>query len=208
MRCVRWNTHKSYLLELSAAGAPVIPTVLLPRGSAAALDGIADVRGWNTVVVKPAVASGGRGARRFEVGAADGQQHLDDLLDDGDVLVQQFASGIEQGEVSIILVDGLATHAVRKLPKPGDFRINEHWGGRNEATEVTDVLAELGARVVDVLPAAPLYARVDVVSLGGQWHVIEVEVTEPSLYLDLAPDAAAARLADAIVDRVGITRAG
>ena len=60
---IRWNTHKAYLLELAAAGAPVVPTVLLLQGSAAALDGIADAQGWNSVVVKPAVAVGGHGAR-------------------------------------------------------------------------------------------------------------------------------------------------
>ena len=60
---VAWNVHKSYVLELADTGAPIVPTVLLLRGSAAALDGISDAQGWNTVVVKPAIGIGALGRR-------------------------------------------------------------------------------------------------------------------------------------------------
>jgi hypothetical protein len=56
--------------------------------------------------------------------------------------------------------------------------------------------------VVGVLPTPTLYARIDLVSIAEQWHVIEAEVTEPSLWLDLAPPAATNRLADALLSRV------
>jgi glutathione synthase/RimK-type ligase-like ATP-grasp enzyme len=208
---IRWNTHKAYLLELAAAGAPVVPTVLLPRGSAAALDGIADAQGWNSVVVKPAVAVGGHGAGRFDVADPAGQAHLDALLPAGDVLVQQYAPAVtESGEYSVVLVDGVVTHAVRKRPKLGDFRIHERYGGALEPMMPTPALAELAARVVGSLPSPALYARVDVVELAGRLHVLEVEVTEPRLYLELAPPGAAAtqRLVAAISRTAGITRAG
>jgi glutathione synthase/RimK-type ligase-like ATP-grasp enzyme len=200
---IAWNTHKAYLLELASAGAPVVPSVLLPRHSAAALDGIADAQGWNTVVVKPAVGIGAQGAGRFELGAPDGQAHLDDLLTRGDVLVQPYAPEIaEQGELSLVCVDGVVTHAVRKIPRAGDFRIHERYGGALEAAAPSAALRELGARVVAALPTPTLYARVDVVSLAGQWHVLEVEVTEPRLYLEFGPAAATTALVDAIVARM------
>ena len=120
LELLRWNTHKAYLLDLHARGAPIVPTVVLLGGSAASLDGICDAQGWNAVVVKPAVASGGTGARRAEVGDPDAQSHLDDLLARGDVLVQQFASSVEaEGEWSVVLVDGEVAHAVRKWPAVG-----------------------------------------------------------------------------------------
>src|SRR5262249_1597932 len=104
LELVRWNTHKAYLLDLHERGAPIVPTVVLLGGSSAALDGICDAQGWNAVVVKPAVASGAKGAHRAEVGDAAAQQHLDDLLVQGDVLVQQFVPAIEaEGEWSVIL---------------------------------------------------------------------------------------------------------
>jgi glutathione synthase/RimK-type ligase-like ATP-grasp enzyme len=204
---LRWNTHKSYLLDLRARGAPIVPTVVLLGGSAASLDGICDAQGWNAVVVKPAVASGGRGARRADVGDAGAQAHLDDLLEQGEVLVQQFAPGIAQdGEWSVVLVDGVVSHGLRKRPASGDYRVQEEWGGTTERAEPSASLAELATRVYDALPAPALYARIDTVSIAGHWHVMEVEATEPSLWLDLAPETTR-RLADAIHARVSPNRA-
>jgi glutathione synthase/RimK-type ligase-like ATP-grasp enzyme len=200
---VRWNTHKAYLLELAGNGAPVVPTILLQQGSAASLAGIADAQGWNAVVVKPAVAVGAGGAGRFEVGDAAGQLHLDALLTDGDVLVQPYAAAVErEGEVSVVLIDGRATHAVRKTPAAGDFRIHEHHGGKFRAIDLADAPVALAERVAATLPTPTLYARVDVILIGGHWHVIEVEATEPRLYLEHAPDSATDALVAAVITRL------
>jgi glutathione synthase/RimK-type ligase-like ATP-grasp enzyme len=200
---VRWNTHKAYLLELASLGAPVVPTVLLQLGSAASLAGIADAQGWNAVVVKPAVAVGAGGAGRFDVGDPQGQDHLDAVLAAGDVLVQPYATAIEQeGEVSVVLIDGRATHAVRKTPAAGDFRIHEHHGGTFTAIDLADAPVALAERVATTLPTPTLYARVDVISMGGAWHVIEVEATEPRLYLEHAPDSATDALVDGVITRL------
>ena len=199
---VRWNTHKSYLLDLQARGAPIVPTVVLLAGSAASLDGICDAQGWNGVVVKPAIASGGDGARRGEVGDAALQAHLDTLLAGGDVLVQPYASAVEhEGELSVVLFDGRFSHALRKRPAAGEYRVQEHWGGTTELVDPSPGVVELAERVCGVLPTPTLYARIDLVSLNGRWHVIEAEVTEPSLWLDLAPVTATHRLADELAAR-------
>jgi glutathione synthase/RimK-type ligase-like ATP-grasp enzyme len=200
---VRWNTHKSYLLELHARGAPTVPTVVLLAGSAASLDAICDAQGWNAMVVKPAIASGGDGARRGEVGDATLQSHLDALLATADVLVQPYVAAVERdGEMSVVLFDGRFSHALRKRPAVGDYRVQEHHGGTTELVDPTPGLVELAERVCGVMPTPTLYARIDLVSIGEQWHVIEAEVTEPSLWLDLAPAPATRRLADALLSRV------
>ncbi len=203
LEIVRWNTHKAYLLDLAARGAPIVPTVVLLGGSAASLDRICDAQGWNAVVVKPAVASGGKGARRAKVGDAAAQRHLDELLARGDVLVQQFASAVEhEGEWSVVLVDGEVAHAVRKWPAAGDYRVQYEWGGRSEVVVPSAGLADLATRLYGALPGPALYARIDMVSIAGGWHVMEVEVTEPALWLDDAP-ATLRLLADAIGTRLG-----
>jgi glutathione synthase/RimK-type ligase-like ATP-grasp enzyme len=203
---VRWNTHKAYLLDLHARGAPIVPTVVLLGGSAASLDGLCDAQGWNAAVVKPAVASGGKGAYRADVGDADAQRHLDELLETGDVVVQQYVPAIEdEGEWSVVLVDGVVAHGLRKRPAPGDYRVHEEWGGRTELVEPSAGLAELATRVCAILSAPALYARIDIVSIGGSWHVMEVEATEPSLWLDHAPGTTRL-LADAIGARLSPMR--
>jgi glutathione synthase/RimK-type ligase-like ATP-grasp enzyme len=200
---LRWNTHKSYLLDLQARGAPIVPTVVLLAGSAASLDAICDAQGWNAVVVKPAIASGGDGARRGDVGDVALQAHLDALLATGEVLVQPYVGAVERdGEVSVVLFDGHFSHALRKRPAAGDYRVQEHHGGTTELVDPNPGLIELAERVCSVLPTPTLYARIDLVSLGDGWHVIEAEVTEPSLWLDLAPADATRQLAAGLLARV------
>ena len=82
------------------------------------------------------------------------QAHLDDLLAAGDALVQQYVPAIEsEGEWSVVLVDGVVAHALRKRPAAGDYRVQEEWGGSTERVEPGAGLAELATRVCEVLPA-------------------------------------------------------
>jgi glutathione synthase/RimK-type ligase-like ATP-grasp enzyme len=117
------------------------------------------------------------------------------------VLVQQFVPTVEHdGEWSVVLVDGRVGHALRKRPAPGDYRVQEEWGGSVERAEPSATLVELATRVYEVLPTPALYARIDIVSIGGHWHIMEVEVTEPYLWLERARDTTEL-LADAIASR-------
>ena len=105
---VRWNTHKAYLLDLHERGAPVVPTVVLLGGSAASLDGICDAQGWNSVVVKPAVASGGKGARASGGGrrrGAGASRRSSDARRCARAAVRARRSN-KRGEWSVVLVDG------------------------------------------------------------------------------------------------------
>jgi glutathione synthase/RimK-type ligase-like ATP-grasp enzyme len=195
---LRWNTHKSYLLELEERGAPVVPTAWLAAGDRVTLAELLAARAWRRAVVKPAVASGSDGLLRVDAGIAEeaAQTHLDQLLAAGDVLVQPFLDAVERdGEVSVVLVDGIPTHAVRKTPAPGDFRIQEQYGGRYGRLDLAGDGAEPAALARWIVEAAGqpfLYARVDLLlDDNGAWQLAELEVTEPDLYLPLAPEVGA-----------------
>jgi glutathione synthase/RimK-type ligase-like ATP-grasp enzyme len=204
---LRWNTHKSYLLELEDRGAPVVPTAWLGRGDQVDLAALLASRSWSRAVVKPAVANGSDGLR---VVAGDDdpvadQAHLDRLVAAGDVMVQPYLDRVERdGETSVVLVDGTVTHVVRKQPVPGEHRIQETFGGRYTRVPLDGAGAEpaaLARWVVDASGHEFLYARVDLLRAeDGTWQLAELEVTEPDLYLTVAPDAAAP-LADAIIAR-------
>ncbi|MEX1164337.1 MAG: hypothetical protein WEB03_12235 [Nitriliruptor sp.] len=193
---LRWNTHKSYLIELEERGAPVVPTAWLAQGDRASLAELVASRGWRRVVIKPAVAAGSDGLLRTDgdhapVGPA--QAHLDELLSDGDVMVQPYLPSVETaGEVSVVLVDGAVTHVVRKQPPPGEFRIQEIFGGRYQRVDLDGdgaAPAALGSWVYEAVGHDLLYARVDLLlDENGAWQVAEVELTEPDLYLGVAPE--------------------
>jgi glutathione synthase/RimK-type ligase-like ATP-grasp enzyme len=200
---LRWNTHKSYLLELEDRGAPVVPTAWLAQGDRLELTELLASRGWSRAVVKPAVAAGSEGLFRVDADTPDvGQRHLDTLLAAGDVLVQPFLPSVEtRGELSVIVVDGEVSHAVRKLPAAGEFRIQEEFGGRYVEEALDRDTAQLAVWIVEAAGTELLLARVDLLEDEvGALQLAELEATEPDLYLDAAP-AAAARVADAILRR-------
>lgn len=211
---LRWNSHKSYLLELEERGAPVVPTAWLGRGDRMPLASLLADRGWPQAVIKPAVASGSRGMVRVavapaagadrdavaagagagagELDLAAGQAHLDALLADGDVLVQPFLDAVlERGELSVVVVNGGVSHAVRKLPRVGDYRIQETYGGRYAMETVDGEVDALARWVVDATGAKLFVARVDLLEdATGALQLVELEATEPDLYLGAVPEAA------------------
>jgi glutathione synthase/RimK-type ligase-like ATP-grasp enzyme len=187
-----WNSHKRYLVELAAAGVPVVPTVLLEAGGS-----VPDVLGEGPLVIKPAVSAGGRGARLGPAG--DLRDTTAELLACGDVLVQPAVDSIgRDGEVSLIRIGGTWSHAVRKLPAAGGFLVHEKHGGRLEDHLPTTREVAVAEQALAAAPGPVAAARVDLVRLDGEPVVMELELIEPELFLRRAP-AAPARLADALL---------
>jgi glutathione synthase/RimK-type ligase-like ATP-grasp enzyme len=175
---LRWNIHKSYLLELEARGVSIVPTLLVRRG-----EEMPHVP-WPDVVVKPAVsATAYRTAR--------GLERLD-----CDMLVQPFVPEIVQdGELSFVFLGRQFSHAVRKRASDGDFRVQTDFGGSAERFAPHADLIAQAENIAATLGEEWLYARVDCVVRDGRLLLMELEATEPSLFLDAA---AAERFADAI----------
>jgi glutathione synthase/RimK-type ligase-like ATP-grasp enzyme len=198
----RWNAHKRYLVELADAGVPVVPTELVTGGSGESLAAVADRRGWDEVVLKPAVGAGSVGTSRHRPDDPAAERAFAALAARGDVLVQPFLSEIEsRGETSVVVVDGTVTHAVAKVPAAGDFRVQEQYGGRRWAVEPTAAEVALAREAVTFAGATarPVYARVDCATVDGAPHVMELEVIEPALFLPLAPAGTADALVAAVV---------
>jgi glutathione synthase/RimK-type ligase-like ATP-grasp enzyme len=202
---LRWNTHKSYLLELEDRGAPIVPTAWLARGDRADLAELCRRRGWDEVVAKPAVAAGSGGLIHVGSTVADRRQaqvHFEALLDAGDTMVQPFRRRILEGELSLVAIEGRVTHTVRKRPAQGDFRVQSQFGGSYAREEPTADAVALAEWILAALGPPLLFARVDLITADdGSYEVGEVEATEPDLYLELSEDGTTT-LVDAIVRRI------
>jgi len=185
---VAWNTHKFYLRELEAKGIPIAPTRFLPSGSVADLAAILEEENWERAVIKPAVsATAHRTFRRDRDEAA----RLGTLVAEGDTLVQEYLPEIEtRGEWSFVYLDGTFSHAVRKVPASGDFRVQTEFGGRAESGRPDSGLLLDADKAIAAIDSPWLYARVDGVESAGRLRLMELELVEPSLFLSAAPDAA------------------
>lgn len=187
---VHWNTDKVYLGDLAAAGVPTVPTALAPPGAAVAFPDGAEF------VVKPSVGAGSRGVGRFtpdRVAAA--ALHVAHLHAAGrTALVQPYLGAVDAaGETALIYVDGEFSHAVRKGPMLPDGVAHPIQGWElyieEQITPRTPDAAELavGTAALDAVRsrfgADQLYTRVDLLPSPDGPMVVELELTEPSLFL-------------------------
>lgn len=209
---VRWNMDKRYLRDLEAAGVATVPTAWVERGASPDLAGLMRERGWGDVVVKPAISGGAHETwRTTRARAAEDAPRLAALAAAGSVLVQPFLAEIERdGEWSLLFFGGRFSHAARKRPRAGDFRVQQSFGGVYAAEAAPPVARAAAERVLTaalrhlaIAPAELPYARVDGCVVDGEFLLMELEVIEPALFFAQG-EGAADRCAEAIMSALGI----
>ena len=186
---LRWNSDKAYLAEFDAIGVPTVHTMAVD-----ALDehALAEARArfcCDKLVIKPPVSASATGT--YRIGLTDavpsdaGGQRM---------LIQPFMPSVAtEGEYSIMLFDDVYSHAIVKRPKAGDFRVQLHLGGTEVPCEPPPGSVELAKAALAATPAPAIYARVDMIAdEAGCLRIMELELIEPSLWIDLAPDKGAA----------------
>ncbi len=191
---LRWNSDKSYLAELDAAGIATVPTRLSESLDEAALDDARSAFGTDMLVVKPPISGGADGTFRLSVGDAIPEQVVGQRM-----MIQPYMEGIAaEGEYSLFYFGGNFSHSIIKRPAAGDFRVQDQFGGYEEAVEAPDAakaLAEAAlAATSGITQTGTLaYSRVDMLRDGeGRFRLMELELIEPSLFLRFAPDGGAA----------------
>lgn len=192
---VRWNVDKRYLRDIEGRGVPVVPTRFVEwPGSGDPLDPddwVADL-GVAEFVVKPVISIGARATQRVRLDEIEERRSELDVLHSGTtVMVQPFLHRIvEAGELSLFYFAGELSHAIRKTPATGDFRVQEEHGGTPVLVDPSPAAVRLAEAALGSIPGGPvLYARVDLAPTDAGLAVIELELIEPSLYFRLDPRA-------------------
>lgn len=199
---VRWNTRKTYLTELAARGVRTIPSELVERGAVLTLAEVQRRTGWGELVVKPVISGGAYETWRVSAApTTDDERRFAEFVAARDTIVQPFLPEIADGEWSFIFLHGVLSHAVRKRPRDGDFRVQPQHGGVTRLEQPNGRLVAQAAFVLTQMPPeldTPLYARVDACEVDGRLLLMELEIIEPNLFLGCDPEAPA-RFADAVV---------
>jgi glutathione synthase/RimK-type ligase-like ATP-grasp enzyme len=202
VQVLSWNTDKHYLSELDRAGVPVVPTRFVEAGAPFEAPG-------GRFVVKPTVSAGSRHSASYEPRETDAAlAHVRRLHEMGRaVMVQPYLDGIdENGETALIYLGGSYSHAVSKaaLLRPGQAPGDALYLDEDmRPAHPTPAEREVADRALAATPhESLLQARVDLVPTHKGPVVLEVELTEPSLYLGYTVGATE-RFADVIASRLG-----
>jgi glutathione synthase/RimK-type ligase-like ATP-grasp enzyme len=202
---LRWNGDKAYLAELAERGVTTVPTLAVEACCDADIEEARRRFASYRLVIKPPISASAIGTHRLGrnddlPAACRGKQMIIQPL------IEEIAT---TGEFSLMLFDGEYSHAVVKRPKAGDFRVQEHHGGVTLPCPAPPVGAvRLAKEALAAAPAPASYARVDIVPDDqGVLRIMELELIEPSLFLDHAPDAGAS-FSRSILSRVRTAIAG
>lgn len=209
---VTWNTDKRYLRELATAGVPVVPTTWVEPGEA-----------WEPppggdFVVKPAVGAGSLDSGRYQLDQAEHRElaaaHVARLQAAGRlVMVQPYLAAVDTyGETALMFFpadgDHAFSHAIRKgamLTGPDQATEGPYKEESIRPRSPLDAELEIARQALAAVPGGAdrlLYARVDLIPGPDDLPVlVELELTEPSLFLAMA-GSAPARFAEAIVARL------
>jgi glutathione synthase/RimK-type ligase-like ATP-grasp enzyme len=185
---MRWNTDKKYLSILENKGVPIIPTKF-----ASNIDEARPAIRWafgiaEAIAIKPTVGAGARlaGKATTEAEAIEFVKRIGEAK--RTAIIQPYISSVDdEGEKAIIVINGEISHVAKKVPALTK-------GGHGDAAGQLEITSEIRDIVKTISNAVSewddlLFARVDVVRMGEKLVLMELELTEPWLFMQFRPEA-------------------
>ena len=200
---VHWTLEKTYLRDIERLGSDIVPSTWYDGFESSSPDAFFSEHAVDRIVAKPTVGANAKDT--FVLTHPIGELQLQQLrrtFAERPFLVQPFIESIQSdGELSLFFFNGDYSHAIRKTPKPGDFRVQEEHGAEIRAERPCDELLQVANALFAQIDPTPTYGRGDWVrDSDGGYLLMELELIEPSLYLR-TDRGAAARFARALDER-------
>lgn len=191
---VRWTLAKTYLRDLEERGAAIVPSIWCDDIDVTQISQWFETFDADALVIKPSI--GGNAVDTFVLErplSTDLENTLSGIFKRRPFLVQPFISNIQsEGEFSLFFFSGEYSHAIQKIPKSGDFRVQEEHGADIRSVQPPAGLIDTARLVLALVDPQPVYVRVDLVrDDDDRYLLMELELIEPSLYLRTDAGAAA-----------------
>ncbi|MFY0591274.1 ATP-grasp domain-containing protein [Roseivirga sp.] len=201
---INWNMDKHYLGDLKVKGVNIPETRYIEIGDSTTLSELQQATGWDHMILKPCISGASRHTYKLNKNnLAEHENLFQSLIEVEAMMLQPFQNNVvEKGEISLMVMGGQFTHAVLKIAKPGDFRVQDDFGGTVHNYEPTPEEMAFAEKAVAACSPQPKYARVDIIKDNhGDLAVIELELIEPELWFRMNPSAADV-LAEAIISNI------
>jgi len=195
---ILWNQNKSYLKDLADFGITIAPTLWLQKERTESIKQLIQSMPTKQYLLKPNIGADSSGTLRFEnnqQGLKQAQRHLNEWLPHVDMMLQPYLPAVETfGETSAIYFNGSFSHAVRKIPQNGDYRVQDTFGAKDVIYQPNAAEMALSKACVNYIKnrfEQVMYARFDFLhDANGTVFLNEAELIEPSLFFNHAPQSA------------------
>lgn len=199
---ILWNIDKHYLGDLQKEGIPIPNTLYIEKGDQRNLRLHVSSVDWNKYILKPVISGAARHTYLFSDNEIEEIEPVfQNLIKEESMMLQEFQENIyTKGEIALMIFGGKFSHAVLKKAKPGDFRVQDDFGGTIHDHTPTNEEIAIAEACIKACPTPPLYARVDIMwDNSGKPVVGELEMIEPELWFRRDPESAN-MLAEAIAE--------
>lgn len=192
---VRWNMDKKYLDELQKEGFTIIPTLFAYNNEDLFDDALK--KGWDKMILKPMISAGSYHTFVLEANEKERFKQLrKELFKDRPYMLQEFVYEIHEGEISTLTLNNPSvnetipySYSVRKVPKEGDYRVQFNYGGEYHLEKPHEEILDISNKITSRFGNRYLYKRLDGLWIGCKFHIMEIELIEPDLYLNLSDEA-------------------
>ncbi len=134
---------------------------------------------YQNIIVKPLYGNGGSGIFHLKPDDTNLSSLIETmlLLDRSPLMIQQYLPAVSKGDKRVIMIDGVATGAVNRVPAAGEARSNLHVGGKAEQSDLDENDYRIAEAIGSFLKEKELlFCGIDVI--GG--YLTEINVTSPT----------------------------
>lgn len=134
---------------------------------------------YQNIIVKPLYGNGGSGIFHLKPDDTNLSSLIETmlLLDRSPLMIQQYLPAVSKGDKRVIMIDGVATGAVNRVPAAGEARSNLHVGGKAEQSDLDENDYRIAEAIGTFLKEKELlFCGIDVI--GG--YLTEINVTSPT----------------------------
>lgn len=184
---MKWNMNKNYLFDLEQKGVKIVDTIWEKNFNTNLVHEYFEKLDTDEIIIKPNISANADNTFRLTREKLNKNlEQLEKIFAVREFMVQPFLKNIiDEGEYSLFFFNGRFSHSVLKKPKENDFRVQEEHGGNIQPFKVFSELILIADNIIKKLSTIPLYGRVDLVRNNqNQFALIELELIEPSLYLN------------------------
>ncbi|HYE53731.1 MAG TPA: hypothetical protein VD996_02775 [Chitinophagaceae bacterium] len=181
---VQWNCDKHYLREIAHAGLRIIPTYYLEQGDTFSADTFFEQLQTSKIIVKPCISGASKNTFLITTNDTSATSAINQLLQNEAMMVQAFLPQINEGEWSLLFFNGKFSHALIKIPNQQDFRSQPQYGSTVLSIDPGKEVLQTAQAYVDRFAKDCLYARVDGLMIDNEFHLMELELIDPYLFLD------------------------